>query len=151
MSAVAESAVPPVRDDHLVAGHPGPKRTSELATTTIEYLRSTVRSALLGGPSDAGRNTALRGLEAWYERICADRDYCNRPPEEGVKALTDLEHGSAEPGRRLALAFKAIRLAGELALFRAGSRQDPSPDSLPVALARMELALSEVSETLGAI
>jgi len=150
VSAVAESAVPSVRDDRSVAG-PRPKQTSELARATIEYLRSTVRSALLGGPSDAGQETALRGLEAWYERICADRDYCNRPPEDGLKALTDLGRGSAERGRRLALAFRAIRLAGELALFRAGSWQDPPPESLPVARARMELALSEISAALGAV
>ena len=151
MSAVTESAVPQARENHSVASLPGPKRTPELARTTIEYLRTTVRSVLLGGPSDAGQDTALRGLEAWYERICADGDYCNRPPVEGVKALTDLGHGSAEPERRLALAFRAIRLAGELALFRAGSRQDPPAKALPVALARMDIALSEVSKTLGAI
>jgi len=120
-----------------------------VAHTTLERWRKAVRSALLSAEGPEVSLRALRGLAAWYERMCVDSDYHNPPPQEGLGALV-LLGGTSELSPRssqLASAHKAIRLAQELAACRAQWHSDEGASSQgETALTRLELALHAASE-----
>lgn len=130
----------------------GPSTTSlfetacAVARSALERRRGAVRSVLLSANSEETR-VALRGLAAWYERMCVDPDYGKAPPEEGVRALIAL--GDEEPKpikRQLAVAYWAIRVAQELASCQVRwSSEDSTPDELQLALTKLDLALIAAS------
>lgn len=55
-----------------------------MARIALDRRRAAVRSVLLTARSEDTR-VALRGLAAWYERMCVDAGYCNAPPNRGSR------------------------------------------------------------------
>ncbi|HXX90314.1 MAG TPA: hypothetical protein VEI83_08840 [Acidimicrobiales bacterium] len=110
------------------------------ATVVLARSRPTVHGVLHATGPDVSP-TALRGLAAWFERLCVDPDYRNPPPDEGMAALAALGASpGASPAGRVAAAGRAVRLARALSACRhAWSIGDPG-DRM-AALAELELAV----------
>lgn len=115
---------------------------SAVARCALDRRRAAVRSVLLAFRSE-DTGVALRGLAAWYERMCVDSDYGNAPPEEGVRALMAMGDEEDKPvTRQLVLTYWAVRVAEEVASCRRRwCSKDSTPDDLQVALAKLDLAL----------
>lgn len=91
------------------------------------------------------RETVLRALVAWYERVLATEDYDADPPIEGLDALVDeLATVAVAPNDHAELAKGrwAIRVAEELVAWRRCLRDDGA-ESVPTGPAtdRLELAI----------
>jgi len=123
-----------------VCDPPESAQTVRTAVAAMERWRHWVRSL----PVMAGEEhrTALRGLVAWYERVCADERYASFPPVEGMEALLLVEHErSGATARGLVAARWAVRVADAVAKCRQVS--DGDDQARVVALAKLEVALHE--------
>ena len=121
--------------------------TAALARSALEYWRHPVRRVLLAVSVDRDA-VALRGLAAWYERLCVDVDYAQNAPDEGLDALVTLRSSfDAMVAHDLLVTYWAIRVAEELATCRARCWSDADgSDDAGVALAKLELALLSALE-----
>jgi hypothetical protein len=119
---------------------------SAVARSALDHWRHVVRTVLLTASFD-GNQSALRGLAAWYERMCVDAGYCNAAPDEGLIALLALEVAGDGPfARRLMVTHSVFRIAQELAACRAQWRSaDRELKTTDLALAKLELALRAAS------
>jgi len=101
-----------------------------------------VRGVPFTASSDEAR-IALRGLAAWYERICVDDTYDNPAPADGLDALTAQERGPDHLLlRRDVVSHWAVRVAEELAEWRRrGLASDGDPAVTLLAYAKLDLAL----------
>jgi len=130
-----------------------PQRTTDPAVTVdqativavaaIERWRRTVRVLPLLVGSDELR-LALRGLSAWFERVCVDADYVTEAPADGIEALhriTRLNTGTPAP--EVLVAWWVVRVAHEVVKCRRRLRSmgDRNTMDLPVALSQLELSL----------
>lgn len=110
---------------------PGPAAipSATVASSTLECWQWAVRRVPVTASSDEAR-IALRGLAAWYARICVDDTYDSPAPSEGLDALTAQARG---PDRLLlqrdVVSHWAVRVAQELA----GSRRALASDCDPAA------------------
>lgn len=118
-----------------------------VARSALDHWRHIVRASLLTAPLD-GVQSALRGLAAWYERMCIDPDHCNPAPPEGLAASVALERTAVGPTeRRIEVTHWAVRVAQELAAYRAQfSSTGESPVAIGLALAKLDVALLGASE-----
>jgi hypothetical protein len=119
-----------------------------VAVAALERWRGTVRALHLRADSDELR-VSLRGLVAWYERLCVDGEYATPAPAEGMMALPQialLVVGS--PSEEIVRAWWAVRLAEEVVacrqLLKCGG--DTSEDDLGVALSQLEVAMHGLLE-----
>jgi hypothetical protein len=137
----------------VINGHrPAPEiDVAEDAADALRGWHRQVREVLvvLDAPK---RSEAIRGLAAWYERVCLDGDYTEAPPREGLDIVVDELALAAQPYdilRALARAHWAIRVAEELSNWRQCLRSS-GPGSSPLGLAtnRLELALDEARRQL---
>ena len=130
---------------------PGP--TAELSKTVarsaLEHWQWAVRGVLFTSPSDGAR-TALRGLAAWYDRICVDETYDNPAPVDGLDALTAEERGpDSLLLRHVVVAHWAVRVAQELAeCRRRGHGGDGDPAATLLAHTKLDLALQGAFDRL---
>ncbi len=113
-----------------------------MARSALDHWRYAVRTALLTTRSD-DTGTALRGLAAWYERMCVDADYGNPAPDEGLAALRALaDTPTASIGPQLELTYWALHVAQELAACRAQwLSADQGQTTIGIALAKLDVAL----------
>jgi len=118
----------------------------DVARNTLEHRRAVVRRAFLTERRER-RQQALRGLCAWYERICVDPEYDRSPPDDGLSILLTMAI-SVNQGENpdLATAYRLIRLAQEVATARASSFGDHHENG--VERARLELAIRFVHEPI---
>jgi hypothetical protein len=121
---------------------------SQHAVVALERWRHWVRSLTMLASGE--HRVALRGLVAWYERLCVDGGYANPPPADGMDALfqTEQERSSAT-AQGLVGARWAIRVAEELANCRQLVSQGDDERAAAVGLSRLEIALHEALERLG--
>lgn len=121
----------------------------EVARVSLDRRRGVVRSALLAALSE-DRRAALRGLAAWYERMCVDPHYCNNAPEEGTNLLMALAQEDHEPAhRRFKITYWAVRVAEQLANCRARlAAKGSTPEELDVELAKLDLAFRAMTQSL---
>ena len=123
--------------------------TDALAVAVLMRSRRMVRAQLLALDRGDAR-LALRGLAAWFERMCNDPEYRNPPPEEAMVALAVL--GNSSPLSwvdHLAALCRVIHLARELAACRqVWSVGDQDLDARVVALTKLELTLETSTATL---
>ena len=124
-----------------------------VAVAGMERWRRTVRALPLLAGSDE-RRVALRGLSAWYERLCVDGEYAMPGPADGIEAL----HHSAQvntdpPTEEITTAWWAVRVAEEVVECRRilASREAAAISGLEVALARLEVSLDGGRERLSRI
>jgi len=114
--------------------------SATVARSALEHWRWALRGVPFTASSDEAR-IALRGLAAWYERICVDGTYDNPAPADGLDALTAQER---EPDhlRRDVVSHWAVRVAEELAEWRRrGLASDGDPAVTLLAYAKLDLAL----------
>ena len=99
----------------------------------------------------AGRSIALEELVRWYERICTELACADQAPLDGLDALTDelTEASSQNATERLARARWAVRVAEELAHWRACRIDGGAPARARVASSRLELALKGTRPQFG--
>jgi fermentation-respiration switch protein FrsA (DUF1100 family) len=118
------------------------------AAAALQRWRSSVSALAVLDSAGAGTpTTELRGLAAWYERLCADEQYANPAPSEALEALQRLERRSDVPGELLGVVRRAVRVAEELARCRevlAVAGGNGRAGSL--AVARLEVALNAAVE-----
>lgn len=128
------------------------RATSSLALSSaaavIQRWRTWVRAlAIMEGQSE--KSTELRGLAAWYERLCADERYSNPPPSDAIEALHWLERRGSGIGReRLAGIHGAVRVGEELTRYRRTAQDQRDELAHTVAVSRLELALHTVMALL---
>jgi hypothetical protein len=87
---------------------------------------------------------ALRGLSAWFERVCIDGDYVTTAPAEGIDALHHITQQSPDLSTGHAtVAWWSVRVAEDIVKCRQLLRPSDTIDDidLDVAFARLELAL----------
>jgi hypothetical protein len=116
--------------------------SASLARCSLEQWQWAIRELPLKATSDPAR-TALRGLAAWYERMCAEDTYGDPAPMDGLDALTAQER---EPGnlvlQRVVVTHWSVRVAQELAGFRRqGLAGDNDLAAASLAHAKLDLAL----------
>jgi len=116
--------------------------SAAVARSALEHWLWAVRGVPFMASSDEER-TALRGLAAWYERVCIDDAYDNPAPADGLDALTAQEHGPDQlPLRRSVVPHWAVRVAQELTEWRRrGLAIDGDPAATVLAYAKLDLAL----------
>jgi len=123
-------------------------QTERTAVAAMELFRQFVRSLPLVAINDCQRD--LRGLVAWYERVCVDESYAARPPVGGMHALLIAEcERSASTAKGLVVARWAIRVAEEVVNLRSTLAWHQDEEALSVAQGRLELALQTALERLG--
>jgi len=119
---------------------PAFEKVSTVACSALDHWRYAVRTVLLTARTDEA-GTAMRGLAAWYERMCGGIDYGNPAPEQGLSALVALaEAGNGLIGDQLVLTYWALRVAQELAACRA-EWSSAEHATIDVALAKLDVAL----------
>jgi hypothetical protein len=131
-----------------------PNRSASEDDNTIESTLAVARSALerwrwavRGTPfiTDNSDDTqkALRGLVAWYERICVDDTYDSPAPSDGLEALATHQPGPESPlRRRYLICHWAVRVAEELADWhRRVYAGDGDAAAIGLAHAKLDLAL----------
>ena len=98
---------------------------------------------------------ALRGLSAWYERLCVDHEYAMPGPADGIEALHRSSQLITEPPSEVVItAWWAVRLAQEVVECRRLLRftdDDAEGVGLEVAAARLEVALHGAQERLSQV
>jgi hypothetical protein len=122
------------------------ERASEVSAAqargALQQWEWALREVALEASSDVAR-TALRGLSAWYERMCVDDTYADPAPADGLDALTAQErapHTLTRP--RVLVTHWALRVAQELAGFRKqGQACGGDPAAAYLAHAKLDLAL----------
>ena len=108
-----------LQDDSIrCEGYNAAESSAKIAHSALEHWRWAVRGVPFTASSDEAR-IALRGLAAWYERICVDDAYDNPAPADGLDSLMAQER---EPDhlflRRDVMSHWAVRDAEELAEWR---------------------------------
>ena len=94
------------------------ERVAHLARAGVERWERHVRLLPLAPMTDSCR-LALRGLVAWYERVCVDERFIGDPPEDGMDALSQLGQSHVRPpSDPFVTAQSAILVAAELVDYR---------------------------------
>jgi len=126
----------------------GPRDGLEsFALASIQRWRRIVIPLPLTAQSE-DQETKLRGLVAWYERVCGDDRYSSAAPVEGIEALLAIALGSTLHDLFVSMAREAIRVAEELVRYRQLMRDSgrADPRSREIARARLELSISTARE-----
>jgi hypothetical protein len=128
--------------------HSAAEASTALARSALEHWRWAVRGVPFTASSSEAC-TALRGLTAWYERICVDDLYDHPAPADGLDALTALERGSdLDLSRRVVVTHWAVRVAQELAGCRRGLRHDGDLAAAFLERSKLDLALQGAFDRL---
>lgn len=149
--SMADDALPdvdPVEDPSDPRDPPGFEQTTTTAVAALQHWRHPVRSLPMLGTGEHG--IALRGLVAWYERVCVDERYANPPPADGLGALmlTEQER-SAATAEGFLVAWWAIRVAEELVRCRQLAQEERGEAAVSVGLARLDVSLQTALERIG--
>ncbi len=118
-------------------------RATMVAVAAIECQRRRIRTLPLLAGSDE-LHVPLRGLTAWYERLCEDCDYATPPPAEGLEALPRVaQHITGSARKEIGTAWWAVRVAQEVVACRQllGSQDHANGSSFELALSRLETAM----------
>jgi hypothetical protein len=114
------------------------------ATVALAAMRRQ-RSAVHALPSLASKElrVSLRGLVAWYERLCIDREYATPAPAEGIDALPRVTLDAEAPSYEAVTAWWAVRVAEEVVACRRllGNENDVHGAEFEVALSQLEIAM----------
>jgi hypothetical protein len=124
-------------------------QTLASAVAALHRWRSWVSALPLMQARAGSQLTELRGLAAWYERMCADDCYANPPPTEALDVLDELERDGSETNlERLVVVRWAVRVAHELAQCRSLLANGGTDDvrAASIAAARLEVALNAAME-----
>jgi len=127
------------------------ERASKAAVAAMDLSRHTVRVLPLLVGSDELR-VSLRGLAAWYERLCLDGEYATPAPAECVEALPQIvQLMKGAPPDEVVNAWWAVRVAEEVVSCRRllWPQADTSGTSFEVALAQLEIAMHGWHEHLS--
>jgi hypothetical protein len=119
------------------------ERATVVAVAAMERWSRTVRALPLRVRSNE-LCLALRGLSAWYERLCVDDQYAMSGPADGIEALHRITHLTTElPTQEMLTAWWAVRVAEEVAECRrlVASSDDADGIGLEVAMSRLEVAV----------
>ena len=136
-----------------IQGRPQPvgrrHQLESLALASIQRWNRFVRPLPLSAQSEE-QQRQFRGLVAWYERVCADDQYSNSPPVDGIEALFAMPLECTLHDRFLSVVREAIRVAEELVRCRQLARDARLADSRSseIARARLELSISAARERL---
>jgi hypothetical protein len=122
--------------------------STSIARSALEHWQWAVRGAPFTARSNEAR-TSLRGLAAWYKRICLDDNYDSPAPADGLNALAAQER---EPDQYLlrgaVVTHWSVRVAQELAEFRRKEHTSGLEQTALLASAKLDLALQGAFDRL---